>query len=336
MTDCNVLIVGQGMAGSTLAWQLHWRGVSFAIVDRHEAISSSKIAAGLITPITGKRFARSWRIDEFLPVAVDFYSRVAADIGCEELFVRTPIVRLFQNTEEREQFLGKAHTFGSLARWPVELDSNTFRNEHGGFDMPSAGYLRVERYQEFTRQFFANRFHIGRVLADDLVFTTEAIEVPSLDLRCNRVVFCEGVAGMQNPHLGQLKFTPAKGEILTLRIPDLHEARIINRGVWLMPAGGQLYRSGSTYDREHCDTIPTEAGRTEILNRLQEFLRFPFEVLDHVAAVRPIGDDRLPFVGFLPHSPRLGYLNGLASKGTLLAPFFASELAKQIAGFREG
>ena len=44
--------------------KLEWRVL---VVDREEDITSSKVAAGLVTPITGKNLTKSWRVDEFLP-----------------------------------------------------------------------------------------------------------------------------------------------------------------------------------------------------------------------------------------------------------------------------
>lgn len=61
------LIIGQGLAGTALAWQLCQQGVPFILVDEHLPDSSSKVAAGLITPITGMRLNLGWRIAELIP-----------------------------------------------------------------------------------------------------------------------------------------------------------------------------------------------------------------------------------------------------------------------------
>ena len=71
------LIVGQGLAGTALAWELIWRGRDVLVVDAGEAVTSSKIAAGLVTPITGQRLALGWRVDEMLAAARPYYERVA-------------------------------------------------------------------------------------------------------------------------------------------------------------------------------------------------------------------------------------------------------------------
>ena len=62
------LIIGQGLAGTVLAWNLIQRGRSVIVLDREDESTSSKVAAGLINPITGRYLTKSWRADETLPV----------------------------------------------------------------------------------------------------------------------------------------------------------------------------------------------------------------------------------------------------------------------------
>jgi glycine oxidase len=162
----------------------------------------------------------------------------------------------------------------------------------------------------------------------DLELINDGIVLPRLGVTARRLVFCEGIDAMSNPWFRSVRFKPAKGEILTLRIPGLTERRVIHRGVWLAPLGGELYRAGSTYEWQQLDKVPTAEGRDEIVSRLRQFLRLPFEVIGHEAAVRPIHRNQYPVLGLHPDHPQLGYLNGLGSKGTLHAPFFARHLAK--------
>ncbi|MFT5168556.1 MAG: glycine oxidase, partial [Saprospiraceae bacterium] len=58
--EVDYLIIGQGLAGSLLAYQLLERGKTVQIIDNHHNGASSSIAAGIINPITGRRFAKSW------------------------------------------------------------------------------------------------------------------------------------------------------------------------------------------------------------------------------------------------------------------------------------
>ena len=58
------LIVGHGLAGSTLAWQLHHRNETFDIIDNTDLPGSSRVAGGMINPVTGKHLAKTWLVDE--------------------------------------------------------------------------------------------------------------------------------------------------------------------------------------------------------------------------------------------------------------------------------
>ena len=49
----NILIIGQGIAGSCLAWELKRRGAEFTVADRPVAETASRVAAGLVNPLPG-------------------------------------------------------------------------------------------------------------------------------------------------------------------------------------------------------------------------------------------------------------------------------------------
>ena len=81
------------------------------------------------------------------------------------------------------------------------------------------------------------------------------------------------------------------------------------------------------------DTAPRVPG--ELLVQLKPGVQaedMPFEVLDHRAAVRPVIDAGYPVLGRHPAHPQRAYFNGLGSKGSLLAPFFANQLAAHLCG----
>ena len=62
------LIIGQGLAGSLLAWELIQRDCKVVIIDNGKE-NASQVAAGLINPITGMRFVKSADVDTLLPAA---------------------------------------------------------------------------------------------------------------------------------------------------------------------------------------------------------------------------------------------------------------------------
>lgn len=328
----DILIVGAGLAGTTLAWQLHWRGLAFQIVDDGDPVSSSRIAAGLINPITGQRLAISWRYAELLESARSFYQRVQ-ETTAGEFLIHRPIVRLFQNTIEQDRYRRKARDFGCAVRDPLPtLDPHAFDPTIGGFETTDSYQLLVAEFLKRSRDYFQNRFATMRIDPGTIRVCGDRVYVSEMNQYFRTVIFCQGAAGRDHELLREVPFTLAKGEILTVRIPGLRESRIVNRGVWLAPHGAEQFRVGSTYDRETLDHRPTPTGRKEICEKLKHFVRLPFEVMEHVAAIRPIVDDRKPILGFHPEYGMIGFFNGLGSKGSLQAPFFAGLLADAICG----
>jgi glycine/D-amino acid oxidase-like deaminating enzyme len=96
----------------------------------------------------------------------------------------------------------------------------------------------------------------------------------------------------------------------------------------LQNAGKDLFWIGSTYawDFDHAD--PTPAFRETTERVLREWLKIPFRVTDHRAALRPATLERRPFVGLHPNHKQVGILNGMGTKGCSLAPFFAKQMSE--------
>lgn len=335
MSQSDYLIAGQGLAGTALAWTLMSRGYRVQVVDRGESITSSKIAAGLITPVTGMRLVVSWKFEEFFSFATDFYRRIERETKSRFYEIK-PMLRLFASPAEVQQYAQRSQThFPDLVTIPEPLaDESQFELPLGGFEM-TGGQLDVPAYLEASRRYFEScglyqQAEINPV--NDLEFESNTVRLPKWNLMADRIIFCEGIHSQQNPWFKTIPFEGAKGEILTLRIPGLNEQRVVHRGIWLAHWKEDLYRAGSTYDREHLDCEPTLAGREEICTRLTEFLKLPVEVIDHRAAVRPVIRGRLPIMGLHPQQPQIGFFNGFASKGSLQTPWMANHFADILEG----
>lgn len=335
MTHCDFIIVGQGLAGTTLAWTLCRRGRSVVVLDRETATTASRIAAGLVTPVTGRRLARSGHWDKLYPIAERFYRDVEDATG-SVLWHATGALRLFADADERAEFRRRTRPdappavwIGDLAR-PTEAIPPAFEAPHGGFVMPAAARLDVPRYLDVSRQWLGQRDAYRRADLDwhrDLELSPDRVRLPRLGLTAAGLIACRGFTIDPDPWFGGVRFIPAHGEVLTVHIPDLEEQRTIHRGVWLAAIGHQTYRCGATYSWERLDGVPSPAGRAELETRLRAFLRLPFRVVGHQAAVRPVIDAGTPSLGRHPRYPQLAFFNGLGSKGVLLAPYYASVLA---------
>jgi glycine/D-amino acid oxidase-like deaminating enzyme len=300
-------IIGQGLAGTCLAWELFDRGVPFEIVDREHG-GSSRVAAGMINPVTGKNFQPSWRIAEFLPEAMAFYGSIEARLGVK-FWHPHPVLRLAADPKNWEKIRGKLSA-DDVAPWVVGEVTPPDDRWVGAVAVRGGGRLDVKAFLDASRDFFRASGHYSQA------------EVDFLTASSSRRVWCEGAAGLllgrPAPH------RCAKGEILTLRAEgwDETQIRIGNRG-WLIPIGGGVFKVGATYEWDELDELPTEAGRAAVEAIAVSLMDERFEVIDHEAGIRPILRRSEPLIGEIEGE---WFFNGLGSKGSLYAPGIARRL----------
>jgi len=342
VTEVDCIIVGQGLAGTSLAWQMLRRGRSVCLVDPDEPVTSSKIAAGLITPITGKRAVLSWKFFDFYPAAVSFYNDVERQTG-SQFFRELPHYRLFATEAESSRFAERSYDLPGtpgIARMLEHSHELPFVSDwQGGFEMRPAAQLNTAAYLQVSREFFeasplACRWS-KRLTENDLQVTGQGVFLPERKLTGRNLVYCRGASEQNESAFPELPFLPAKGEILTLSV-DSSWNQVIHRGIWVAPGPERSIRVGATYDSQQLDQTPTEAGREYLLERLRQFLHWEGDILAHQAAVRPALNNQCPVIARHPQFSQIYVMNGLGSKGALQSPLLAEQLANVLTGSEEG
>ena len=303
------------------------------IVDRGEPITASRIAAGLITPITGRRMTPTHRYKESYRHAAAFYQRIERELNCL-FFDEKPAIRQFVNNDEQHAFEKK------LGESDVRF--TTLKDDSGrvtGIEMRDAARLNLPRFLDQTRQHFSSFGQYQQAELDpdtDIVIDQSGVLVARLNIRSAFVVYCQGYQANRNRWFPTAPDGPTKGEILRVRLTGYREDKVIHKGVWLVPDGSEadegFFLLGATYDRVHLNDEPTTAGREELLSGLKQITGETPVVIDHVAAVRAGMKRRRPIVGPHPDSDRVFVLNGLGSRGALLAPVAAQALADLMCG----
>ncbi len=337
MTDAtyDAIILGQGLAGTTLGWALHRQGLRICLIDPDREATASRIAAGLVTPITGKRFSLTWQYDRFLAEAVDFYRGIEA-LTAATFFSPREHERLFVTSRELQDFEARLARDPGVAKHSVPGISAESRGRLtcplGGFTMPTAGQLNVRNYLNASRVFFQERnsYRAAEISCEEIELGQSGVGIPRLGLFASRLIFCRGAEDRGNPWFPRIRFLPAQGEILTLSV-DYPLDRVLHRQVWLAPGEDGTVYAGSTYAWDRLDGMPTLSGREEICRKLAEFFPYPCEVIAHQAAIRPALHDQRPVLGMHPRWSRLGIMNGLGSKGSLQAPWLARHFAEHLA-----
>ena len=285
--DVDFLIVGQGLAGSTLAMELLARGRRLLVIDRLDAGSSSRVAAGLVTPLTGKGLNPAWRQAEYLPSAVSFYQNLEKKSG-ESFYHPMGVVRIFSSEKEQVKWNDKCKEY---QRWGYDADLSQceFNSEYGGLYMRDGAWLDTQTFLKVVR---------GRLLDEaswrkadfsehDVRFSKNGISW--MDVTAKKIILCQGAYGLgQGGWFGDVPHRSAKGEILTLRIDGLNEEQRYHADGWLAPRGDGKWKAGATYDWSQSDSNPTTEGRAEVLKKLATWCPLDPDVIGHEAGVRPI------------------------------------------------
>lgn len=325
------IIVGQGIAGTLLAYFLQKRGKSVLVIDPNEPNTSTKLAAGIINPITGRKFVKSWRMDTLLPAVEQTY-RELEQLLQQELFIPRPIIRTLFHHGEENDWLARTGDEGYRPYMADEADiglyAQTTHPAHAYGEVLQGGQLRMGALAGAYRKKLLQENAIREETFDySLLKMPETGRLIYQDIEAGQLVFCEGYQGMYNPFFNYLPFRGAKGEVLVVKIPGIQYEKILKHQVFIVPmATPEQYWIGSTYQAS-LDPRPDPATRHLLENRLKEVLNVPFEVLEHQAAIRPTVKDRRPFLGRHPQWPQLAIFNGLGTKGASLGPYWAEHLA---------
>jgi glycine/D-amino acid oxidase-like deaminating enzyme len=314
-------IVGAGLAGTWLAWWLAQYDQQVTILDDGAEDSASRVAAGLINPITGPRYQATWQGATLLPWMVEAYRAVERATGAMILRQKR-LWRVIRDAESLRR-INQRVTEGEYTWMDFHLV------EPGCYDdiqMPY-GAVNVLAYTVDTNAFInavmqwlpKNNGTIERRMVDADCGTTDA------------TVWATGWRAARDPRWQWLPFAPVRGDILDVTIPDLQLQHILTGRVWLVPYGQEQYRLGATYDWDQLDTQPKPSFRDELLQSAQDLLGHrPIVVHQHRVGIRPAVLPRRPIVGQHPREPNHFIVNGLGTKGASLAPWTTHALTQYL------
>ena len=337
--DC--FIVGQGLAGTVLAHTLAQHNKSFLIFDGKENVTpSSQIAAGVINPITGMRFAKSWRIDEFLPFAQKTYTKLEKQLDAK-LWYEKNIFRTVRLQEDKNNYHLR-RTFPEYQIYCGEVSDSDSENLKKYFQpvtefvkLLNGAQLNIPLLIQKSRAVWKaqNCYIAGEFDYSQLFFKNKEVNYKSFS--AHKIIFCEGAQAVNNPFFNNLPFVLDKGEAIIIQSDQLKMDDIVKDTLSIVPqyiVNGTIrnYWVGATNAWNATDDKPTAEKKLEILQKLTPFLNSGFKVENHVAAIRPTTKDRRPFLGEAKTQFNAFIFNGLGSKGSLLAPFWAEHLANHL------
>lgn len=331
MTTADYLIVGQGVAGSVLAWTLDQLGCRVWVVNAPNLPSASGVAAGIVNPLTGRKLVRTWQADDLFPFLHTFYRNVEMKRSAT-FFNALPIYRPYRSLAEKEAY--EAFTSDTAIRKYVNQSVNNkqyesvIKNPYGGLEVTQSGWLTIPDFiQSISTYFRGKKQYVDTKLdINSLETTKERVCWNGICFR--KILFCDGTYGRENPLFNWLPFNVVKGEILTARVAHYPIRNIVNQGVFILPVDDSTIRIGATYSWHDIDWITTNDARAFLESKVSALLNTPYEIIGQSAGIRPATKDRRPFIGIHPQHPSVGIFGGFGSKGVSLSPYLAHQFAR--------
>lgn len=329
--DVDYIIVGLGLAGLALVEELKKRNKTFLVFEDNSQ-KSSLVAGGTYNPVILKRFTPVWNGHEQLLLALPFY----------------------ENLEKRfnKQFDTKFATkkvFGSIAdqnNWFTALDKPTLSNymksivskdriegvigDFGFGELKGTGRIDTTKLVSEYRKELKETSNLIEEKFDYSLINFEEDKCIYNKINAKKVVFCEGFGLKQNPFFNYLPLNGTKGETITIHAPDLKIDFLLKSSVFVLPLGNDIYKVGATFNWNDKTSIPTKAGKEELEEKLQKVITVPYKIIEQAAGIRPTVKDRRPLVGVHPEYSKLAVLNGLGTRGVMIAPTVAKQLVNHL------
>ncbi len=324
--ELDYIIVGQGICGTFLSWNLMKAGKKVLVIDDDQPFSSTKVASGVINPVTGRRIVRTWEIDKLLPFAKEAYTALGNELSVS--LVRQCNILDFHPTPQMElAFRDRLVEEKEYLRIPTDQDQWKYYFNYP-FSIGEIDPCLLLDLHSLLREWRKKLALENALLSTRFEWVDCSIEngqVIYKDRHASKIIFCEGSEGIDNRYFNLLPYARNKGEAIIASIPGLPRDNIYKQGINLVPWQDDLWWIGSTYDWNFTDLLPTADFRRKVQTQLYHWLKLPFEIVDHIASERPANMERRPFAGLHPVHQTVGLFNGMGTKGCSLSPYFAKQ-----------
>jgi glycine/D-amino acid oxidase-like deaminating enzyme len=321
------LIIGFGVAGFSLMQQLEENRRNFLVFD-NQSQQSTRIAGGMFNPVILKRFTPAWQAGEMLPYALLQFQK--AGLKYQKNYIHyIDIYRKLTGVEEQNN-------------WTVASDKPVMRDYMNGIvnkkipgiEAPygfgvlrGTGIVNVAQLLDDAISVLKSRNLIRRETFDYKALKINNDFVEYKDIKAKKIVFAEGFGLKNNPFFKDLPLMGTKGEMLMIET-DVDIPYIVKSNVFIAPnvaRKGQYY-VGATYNWNDKTNTPSLEARQHLENKLQQLFTKKYKVVLQKAGIRPTVIDRRPLVGIHPLYKQLGILNGMGTRGVILAPTAAKQL----------
>jgi len=324
----DTIILGQGLTGSLMSFRLHMAGVEHLVIDRGHKKSCSVAAAGIVNPVTGRRFVKTWHIDALLE-ELEIYEELEDFLGVS-LLKRITVYRDLTETSALNQwdmrrmdeayapFMGKPKRELTIPLNIPEVVGPTLQ----------AAQVNLREFIGAYRQFLQSK----QLLVERDLPIDEAKEDGTQwrlgRFAARRIIDCTGPGAIKTKTWGKLPWRGTKGEAFRFALPELPRDTAVKKKHFICPIGSEseIWLGGTNQDHFE-DELPSVDGKARLMEQAAAFaIKVPQDA-EVLCAIRPTTKDRRPMVGQHPKKKGLWICNGLGTKGTSLAPYCTKQLA---------
>ncbi|MDI9320564.1 MAG: FAD-dependent oxidoreductase [Phycisphaerales bacterium] len=329
MTQTDLLIIGQGMAGTLLSYELMRKGISVFVMDKKNENNTSLVASAVIHPLVGKNWTVAKDAEHIIPIALETYKSIGEFLDAD--LVRQKSILIFYKDKlaatNFKQQKANGHPYLEVAcayqeaHWNAPLGvgevSPVYTVDAQNLLDKWRAYLQTRNaYVEDVFQF------------EDLKIVNDKVQYK--DIVADKIVFCEGAIGRYNPYFSALSFTHNRGDALLLSVPQLSSEHIYHKDFRLVPHRNNLFWCGSNYIWEYDSLAPNIEWRTHIEKELRTWLKLPFEIVNHWVAERPTTAGQQSYLLQNQEHKNVYFFNGLGTRGFSAGPSLAKEMSSFI------
>jgi len=351
----DVVVVGAGVIGSAISYQLAKEGVKVVAFDRGEVGGeATQASAGMIMPHHTRSTPKAYAVLEtessrlFPTLAEELRDRTGMDVG----YRPAGLLRVaFDETEEQNLRLERAAQVeaGRQVSWldvTAALDVEPFLNPRARAAIYYADDHQVEP-RALAQALMRAAVDLGAVLreraaADRLLIEGDRVSGVALGdetIEAGEVVIANGAWAQAWSHaLGTpIPIRPVRGQVVALRTPGTSIRAVVNGGDgWLLTKASGLIYAGTTLEDVGFDARPTAEGIAKILSYVPRLVpRLADATFSHAwAGLRPGSADDLPLLGRLPGWRGVSLAGGHFRNGIMLAPITAVLVADLLNGRR--
>ncbi len=364
LSGSDVLVIGGGAIGLSLAWRARERGMSVTVLERDTLGSgTSRVAAGMLAPVAEAEFGEAGqrvlelglRSAELWPA---FAEQLQAVSGVDVGFLRTGTLMLARDEDETRELERQVAFRDGLGLATQRLRASEAREREPALAPsmrlaleapddhsvdPRRALAALRRACESSGVQLREQAPVERVEAD-AGHVVGVTLTGGETLAAGQVVLAAGAWSAQidgaeldrNSPGAAVPVRPVRGQLLRLRDPvgpGLLSRVIRFEGGYVVPRADGRYVLGASVEERGFDVEPDVGGIYELLREAHEIVPgiSELKIEELCVGLRPGMPDNAPVIG--AGSPEgLTLATGHHRNGILLAPLTAQLVAKLLAG----